>query len=183
MTLQSTLYAGETLNYRASLAAYPASAGWVLHLVLGARTGSAPITVTGTAEGDAHLVQATSSTTAGWAPGAYGWELWAINGSERYRLDSGQLVVAPSLLGASASVDTRSDTQRAYDAVTALLQGKADSGVESYRINNRELKSYPLPDLIKLQAKLRSELSAERVAAGLQPLPGTGVQRILVRTR
>lgn len=179
--MQTTLYAGETLSYRASVSGYPATDGWALTLVLGRRTGGAPITIASTPDGDAHLIQASATTTAAWAPAAYGWELWAAKGAERYRVEHGQLTVAPSLLGAAAGLDTRSDAERALDAVTALLAGKAAEGTEFLRVAGRELRSYPLLDLIRLQAKLRTEVNAERMAAGLQPLPGTGVRPILVR--
>jgi hypothetical protein len=178
----TTLIAGQTLQLLATYAAYPASEGWAVSLALAPRAGGAVITVNSTASGDSHQLTASYTVTAAWAPGAYGWEAWAVRGGDRFRVDAGQLTITAGLFGASTGGDTRSAAQQAYDAVTLLLQGKGGSGVETYQINGRMLRSYPLSDLIKLQQKLRADVNLERVAAGLPPIPGGGVQRILLRT-
>jgi hypothetical protein len=66
--------------------------------------------------------------------------------------------------------------------VKALLTGKATSGVESYRINDRELRSYSITELLKLQQSLAAEVAAETKAAGLMGANAAGGRRrILVR--
>lgn len=178
--MQSQIVAGETLNYRAVAASYPASAGWVVTLYLNPRAGGTATSVASTADGDDHLLQVAAATTAGWAPGWWAWETWAALGGERYRLEAGQLQVVAGLIGAAAGTDTRSDAEKALAAVTAMLAGKAGSGVESYRINGRELRSYPLPDLLRLQQQLRRDVQAEQTAANIAAGLG-GRQRFVVR--
>jgi hypothetical protein len=179
--MQSTLVAGETLNYRVSVADYSAADAWVLTLYLNPRSGGTNITVTGSADGSDHLLAAAASATASWVAGDYAWEVWAALGAERYRIQAGQLKVLPSLYAASAGLDTRSDAERALAAVTAMLTGRATDGVQRLTIMGRELWHYPLPDLIKLEAKLKAEVAAEQRAAGLASATGT-VRRILVRS-
>jgi len=166
--MQSPIVAGETFNYRASVALYPASAGWVLSLVLNPRAGGLNITVTGTASGDEHLLQATAATTASWAAGLYGWELWVVRDAEKYRIDAGQIRVRPSLLSAAAGTDTRSDAEIALDAVTQTINGTATAGVLSYAINGRELRRYSMEELLALQSKLANDVRAEHDQAARQ---------------
>lgn len=178
--MQSQLVAGETLNYRATVAQYPASDGWALRLVMNPRSGGAVITINSMADGDAHLVRAPADATALWAAGAYGWELWALKAGEQYRIDAGQLEVLPGLLSASGGVDTRSQAEQALAAIEATLAGKASSAVQSYQINGRHLSSYSIGELVKLRELYRREVASERRAAGLSDGRGA-VRRIAVR--
>ena len=52
-------------------------------------------------------------------------------------------------------------------------------GTLRYKINGRELETYPLADLLLLERRFKAEVDGERIAAGLQPRGG--VKRILVR--
>jgi hypothetical protein len=170
--MQTQLVAGETLNYVASVADYPASAGWTLTLYLNPRAGGTNRSVVATAQGDDHLLQATSTSTSAWAAGVYGWEIWAELGGERYRIEAGQLDVLPSLISAVAGTDTRSAAEIALDAVRQTIRGTATAGVLSYAINGRELRRYSMAELISLESKLASDVrrdqDAARRAAGLQ---------------
>lgn len=171
ITLQSTLVQGETLNFSAAVADYPATAGWVLTLYLNPRAGGTARTVTGTADGDLHLLQATSAATAAWSAGAYGWEVWAALGSERYRLDAGQLQVLPSLIGAAAGTDTRTQAEVALDAAKAALAAWTPT-TRRYRINGREMEFNSAAEIITViqhwEGEVRRERDAARLAAGLK---------------
>jgi hypothetical protein len=160
--MRSTIVAGETFNYSAAPADYLATGGWSLRLVLNPRAGGVNVTVNSTASVDEHLLQATAATTADWAAGLYGWELWALKDAEQYRLQAGQLRVLPSLLAAAAGTDTRSDAQIALDAVTATINGTATGGVLSYSIDGRELRRYSMEELIVLQNKLANDVRNEQ---------------------
>jgi hypothetical protein len=179
------IIAGETLNYVTDPAEHPSylpADGWELELKLNPRAGGSVITVAGTPEGDAFLVRATAATTAGWAPGWYGGELWFVRGGEAYRALAGQVQIVPGLRIAPAGTDTRSDAERALAAIEATLSGKAGSAVQSYQINGRSLSSYSLAELIKLRELYRREVASERRAAGLADGRGS-VRRIAVRLR
>lgn len=160
--MHTSITAGETFNYRASVALYPASQGWALRLAMNPRAGGAVITVDSAASGDHHLLQVAASTTASWVAGLYGWELWAILGTEQYRLEAGQLKVLPSLLSAAAGTDTRSGAEIALDAVTQTINGTATAGVLSYSINGRQLQRYGMDELMALQNKLANDVRNER---------------------
>lgn len=174
--MQSTLVAGETLNYRADIAEYPATSGWQLTLYLNPRAGGSAHTVASTADGGAHLLQASGTTTAAWVAGAYAYEIWAALGAERYRLEAGQLQVQPSLIGAAAGLDTRSTAQRVLDALETALRTHAESGsacVGEYTVAGRTVRYRTLLELQQAIAKARRDVRAEdaaaRVAQGLSP--------------
>lgn len=183
--MQAKLAAGTTLKFTVSLPDYPASAGWVLSYRLAPRVVGSAIDVTSTASGADHLVNVAKGTTAGWVPGTYGVLAWVDNGTDRFPVssESGEIVVTPNPATLASGVDQRSGAEIALTNVQALLQGKASTGVQSYTINGRELSSYSLPDLMRLEHKLKTDVDRERVAAGKPALyGGTRIQRILVRT-
>lgn len=168
------LIAGDSLDYRLDLAAHPASAGWAVSFRLVPEVPGDAIEFTGTADGDEHVVALAAAATTGWAPGLYRVAAWATLGAQRKTLadECGPLRIRPNPATVPTGSDLRSDPERALAAIKALLLGVATSGEESLRINGRELKLYPLPDLLRLQAKLEAEVNAEAAAAG-RPAPYT----------
>jgi hypothetical protein len=165
--MQSTIVAGDTLNYRAVLADYPASAGWTLKLRLVPRGTGTPITITATPDGDDYLVQKAAADTASWTPGEYSWHYYVEQGAERYPADRGQLTVRPDPATMSAGVDTRTAAEIALDNVRATIRGTTSTGVLSYTINGRELRRYGVEELLALETKLATDVERERSAAAL----------------
>jgi hypothetical protein len=168
----SKLIAGDSLDFTTSVADYPATAGWTLKYRLIPRFTSpvqAPITLTATTyETSSYRVEAGPSETDGWAPGVYSWASWVEKVGSRVTIEQGgELTVAPDPGAATQGTDVRSSAQQALDAVTAMLSGKASSGVAAYRIAGRELRSYELTELIKLQSSLRADVQRERRAASI----------------
>ena len=182
--MQAQLAAGTTLKITVTLADYSAADGWVLYYRLAPRASGTPIDITGAALGTNHLVSVARATTANWAPGTYTVAAWVDNGTDRYSVDSeaGEITITPNPATLVAGTDQRSLAEIGLANVQALLQGKASSGTMDYTINGRQLRSYPLPDLLRLEAKLKGDVDRERVAAGKAPVHGGGrIQRILVR--
>jgi hypothetical protein len=179
--MQSTLVAGDTLNHATRIDGYLPEEGWVLKFRLVPRfpTGTA-IGITAIADAGQWVVQAHAPITSGWLPGEYSWAAWVEKGVEKYTVETGILTVLPDPRTASVGTDTRSATERAFDAVNAMLQGRATDGVQSYTINGRQLSRYSMADLLKLRDRLRVDLARERRAAGLQDAVGT-TRRIFVR--
>lgn len=179
MALQNQIVAGETLNYRAIAADYPASAGWVVTLYLNPRAGGTATSVASSADGNDHLLQVPASTTATWAPGWWAWETWAALGTERYRLEAGQLQVVAGLIGAAAGTDTRSQAQRALDDAKAAFAAWTPT-TRRYRIAGREMEFADTGEIIKVvqywENEVRREQTAEAMAAG-RPNP----RKLLVR--
>lgn len=169
-----TIYAGATLDFLVeTLTGYPASAGWTLRLVLNPRAGGSVRTINSVADGDAHRLQATAATTATWATGEYARQAWVLNGAgEQYPVTDlfGRTQVRPGL-GAAAGTDMRTEAEQALAAIQATLRGKADSAVQSYQINGRQLSSYSLAELLMLEQRyiraVEEERTGAKIAAGL----------------
>lgn len=153
---------GGDLNFSTTLAAYPASAGWVLHfrLVLKAATGS--ITFDATADGDAHAVAVPAATTGDWAPGLYTWASWVTLGSVVHDVSSGETTLLPNPRTVPGNLDLRSESQTALDNVRATIRGTASANVLSYTINARQLQHYGISDLLKLESKLARDVQREQ---------------------
>lgn len=167
--MQSTIVQGETFNYRAELAEYPASSGWALRLILNPRAGGTVRTVNSTADGDGHLLQEVAGITEEWAAGFYAFDLWAINAGEQYRVDKGQLEVQAGLLAAAAGVDTRSQAQKALDDANTALAAWTPTQ-KRYKIAGREMEFNSPADIIAIishwTAAVKREQAAQAMAAG-----------------
>lgn len=185
--MRSVLVAGDTLRDLVSLAAYPASAGWTLSYRLTPRAAGTAITFSGSASGEQHLVLVAAGTTADWTAGEYTCSAWVSNaGGERYTVESecGQVTIRANPASLPAGTDTRSEAERAYAAVVAMISGRASDGIKSYEIAGRRLERYSLAELLRLRDQLRADVNGERAAAGLPPLADTPrSQRVLVRCR
>jgi hypothetical protein len=182
--MQRSITAGDSLKFTVSLSDYPASAGWVLSYRLIPRAAGAVITFAAGASGDDHLVALNAAATASWAAGDYTSAAFVALGADRFTIDSesSQVTIRPNLGTVSTPIDLRSQAEIALAAVRAKLGGKATDAVESYRINDRELRFYSLTELVRLEQKLASDVAREQLAAGITPdRPGNTVRRIFVR--
>lgn len=181
--MKDELIAGDTLNYTATMRDFTPDDGWGLRfrLVPRADVGSA-ITLLATAGDGVWVVQAHAPITATWLPGTYNWAAWVEKGQERYTVELGQLKVLQDPRTMVPGLDARSDTQKAYEAVTAMITGRATDGVKAYTINGRQLERYALSELMALQTRLRTQLAQERRAQGIADSYGS-VKRVLVRIR
>lgn len=161
---------GDTLAATIPLADYPASQGWVLHYRLADRAGvGAIITFDGAASGDDHVINVPASITASWTAGDYAVAAWVTSGIKRFTVgaECGQITLRPDPAQLAAGVDTRSHAALTLQAIRMRLAGKAGDGVSRYRINDREIESYSVPQLIKLENYWAAQVAAEERAAGL----------------
>lgn len=160
------LVAGESLKFPTAGGAYPASAGWTLSFVLVPRNSANPkITINATADGDDFETSVAASTTATWAADNYSWEAWVDRSGERYRPDSGQIVIKPSLLTVPAGYDGRSPAAKALDDARAAFYAWNPTQ-RRYRIGYREMEFNSTADILKKIRQLEQEVRSEDVLAG-----------------
>jgi hypothetical protein len=164
--------AGDTVTWRKSLAAYPASAGWLLHYRF--INATAKIDITAAADGDSHLVSVAKATTAAWTAGAYTYVAWVADGTDRATVGQGSITVLPDLAAVSAAgYDSRTQAKKMLDAIDAALlslsTGERLAVVEA-EVVTRRLK-YDFTGLQNLRnlyaAQVRAEENAERASLGL----------------
>jgi hypothetical protein len=121
------------------------------------RFGGASLrSVAATSTGDAWSI---SESTAAWDAGEYAWQAWATlsNSSVRVIASGAFTLDSPLAVG-----DVRTTAQRVVEMIEAMIQGNAGEGVKRYKINNRELERYSVPELLQLLSYWRQRAAVER---------------------
>ncbi|WP_199222228.1 hypothetical protein [Limnohabitans sp. MMS-10A-192] len=152
--------AGLTFDRPATLTAYPAP-DWQLEAVL---RGPAQIDLAAEAVANGHRFLVPASETAGWEPGDYWYSVRATSEGTVVEVEAGQITIKPDLAQLDAGHDGRAHVQRVLDAIEAVLEKRATIDQEKYSINNRELWRTPIPDLLILRDRYRSELRRMKAA-------------------
>ena len=133
-----------------------------------ATTRSTPTPATGTAVASDGTVafDIAGTASAAWLPGRYQWAAFSLDGSgNRAQIAEGTTIILPDPAGPTP-VDPRSPNQRMYDAIGAMLQGKALDDVAMYKINNRELTKYTIAELENWRGIYARRVREERIRAG-----------------
>ena len=152
--------AGLTFNRPATLTAHPAP-DWQLEAVL---RGAGAMEITAEADGTGHRFLVPATETAAWEPGDYWYSIRASMDGVVVEVETGQITIKPDLAGLDAGHDGRGHVQRVLDAIEAVLEKRATIDQEKYSINNRELRRTPIPDLLILRDRYRSELRRMKAA-------------------
>ena len=171
----ASVNAGDTVRWRRTLAQYPASSGWQLTYTLLNAAGR--ITIAATAQGADHLVEVAASATSLWAAGDYAWRAQVALAGQVFTVAEGRMTIRPSF--GAATLDTRTATRRALEAVEAYLADPGNLAAAKYSIAGRSLDRFPLPELWSHRDRLKVEVAREEAATGAG-LPGRG-RRIQVR--
>lgn len=167
--MQDSITLGETLNFATYVPDYVPDDGWTLKYRLVPRSTGSVVALTTTQDTEdttRHRVQATAAETAAWVAGTYSWSSWVEKAAEVYGVASGVVKLLPDPRTAT-TLDTRTDNAIALDNVRALIQGKATSGVLSYRIGERQLQTFSMAELIQLESRLATAVQAEQNCANL----------------
>lgn len=159
--------AGDSAEWRRTLAAYPAGAGWqIKYTLLGA--GGA-YSVESAADGDTHVVSLAPSDTGSWVEGVYVLTEYVTDGAARYTLASRSVRILPDLAGATSAADTRTHARKVLDAIEGWLEKQAPV-YGKYEFNGRKLETFQLTDLLALRDRYRAEVSREEMGGGARML-------------
>lgn len=152
------------------------SPDWSVNYYFRTNTDYEGATVASTAYLDGFQFSLASSVTEDFTAGDWFYQAVANkSGNEKQTIATGTFKVLPSLTftGSNpAAVDDRTQAQKDLDAIEAAIRAIYNGGVvQEYKIGNRDVKKYDLPDLIVLRDKLKSivvrEKKAEMIANGL----------------
>ena len=171
-TLPRQHTAGDSLSWRVEHSGYLPSDGWDAKAYL---LGPQVKPVEGAADGDGWIFTAAASALTDLDPGLYRVRItWTKdNGDTRDTIEAGVLQVQAD---PATTTDGRSHARRALQAIEATLEGKASSGMLDMRLNDRQVRSFSVEELLKLRDRYRAEVAAEDRAAGLG-----GANRLTVR--
>lgn len=170
--------AGDLATWKITDSDFPASDSWVLTYAL-VKSGTL-IEITASADGDDHLVEVASATTASWAAGTYQYQGYFTLSGERYLRRQGTIEVLPNFAAQSSGYDPRSHVKTVLDAIEALLEGRATKDQEGIVINGLVIGKMPIHRLIEWRDRYRGYYEAEQQAEAVAKGEGHG-GNILVR--
>lgn len=150
----SSITAGLTFDRAATLTAFPAPE-WQLSAVL---RGPSAINLSAEAAGVGHRFVESAEITSAWDAGDYWYSVRATRNDEVVEVESGEIKIKPDLASMDAGHDGRNHIQRVLESIEAVIEKRATIDQERYSINNRELWRTPIPDLLILRDRYRSEL-------------------------
>lgn len=164
------LNAGDRWKWTVSLADYSAD---LWKLVYSFR-GASSLTLTSTASGSGHLLDALPAATGALDPGSYAWQAAVesrADATERYELARGTIEILGDISRATAGdgSDFRSENQQVLDKIRANIKGTASREEKQYQIGGRSLEVRSVDELLKLEALYLARVSNEQVAAGQKP--------------
>jgi hypothetical protein len=155
------------------------TAAYVARLETG---GASDFTVTGTDGGDHYLFTITSTTSAGFTAGYYGWQLEITQNAtgNRIVLDASSFRAISDIEASQA--DFRSHAEIMVGKIESILEGKADADVSSYSIAGRSITKMSFEELTAARNMYRGEVAKEKNRELLRRGKSTG-STIKVRFR
>ncbi len=163
-TEPSQIVAGDSVQWQKTFENYPAGT-WTLSYVLVNATNK--YTITATASAEDFLVSLATTDTSSWAAGHYAWQAYLTATGQRITIEQGEIDIVTNF-SAAASYDTRSQAQITYEAIEAVIAGRATKDQQMYMIGGRRLQLTPIPDLIVLRDKYKAIWNSEKNAEGIK---------------
>lgn len=160
------LHAGLTWAWLVSAPNYLPADGWTVKFALSDGTNQIAITTSDNGDG-VHLVNVAAATTAAYTAGTYHYIAYAESGSDKGRIEEGEIRVVPDPIAAAG--DLRSDARKMLDALEATLLGKASKDQQSYTIatgnGSRSLARLSPEELLRWRDHYAALVRNERSAA------------------
>lgn len=171
-TEPTVIVAGDTASWTRQLADYLSTDSWLLSYQYRLQNGTGTLTVNASTLGTGYAATITAVASAAIPAGVWSWDAYVTKAAERYRVDSGTLLVEPNLAVLTGALDLRSPAKRAYD--NALVIWEAVSSGETVELEGRTFTSHNLADLIlyvdRCRADYQRELDQEHLAnTGMNP--------------
>ncbi|XPV77942.1 MAG: hypothetical protein ACNI27_08485 [Desulfovibrio sp.] len=94
--------------------------------------------------------------------GDYWFQLFAFKENTDQLLDEGRFKVRKNLSTHSGPFDGRTDSEKALDAIEAVLGKRATQDQKSYTINNRSLERMGISELLRLKKYYALKVRKER---------------------
>jgi hypothetical protein len=160
--IPSRLVIGESVSWKWTDSDFPASSWTLTYTLINA---SAKISIVASADGDDHLVEVTTGTSAAYTAGEYDWQAHVDDGAdERYKVAAGVIEIVADF-AANATLDARSHAKIMLDGIEAALEGRATKTQLEQSIGGVRIEHMTHKQLIEARAyyaaKYRKELIAE----------------------
>lgn len=162
------LIAGTTVEWLIRADDYPAPT-WTGELALVMDSDAQQIATTDNGNGE-HLVRLDPAVSALLQRGIYRWQVTLTDGTDRHPVQTGVLEVIADYAAINGGLDDRSDNAKLYDAITAVMLGKASSDQSSMAIGGRSLSRYTWDELSQMRGAFAHQMTdSERMARGFSP--------------
>jgi hypothetical protein len=152
--ISSTILAGDTYSV-VFTTSYSSADGYSASLKLTGPSGSPSkfnfAANANTNSATSYDIRISPSVSANLAPGLYAYAVVVASNTDSYTVETGNVTVA-ARADLSVNSDLRTHNVRVYDAICALIEGRATSDVASYTIAGRSLNKIPLRELLELKS-------------------------------
>jgi len=162
-SVPSQLTAGTTWQWKYSLSDYPASS-WTVTFYFLLSTGTTTFNAVAADDDDDHLVTVAAGTTAGYTPGNYKWQAYAVHADGRKCLVANGCSEVLQDFSISQA-DPRSPTRVIFDALEAAILGSATRNVLQTEINGKKIQRMSLSELRENYIYFGNLVGAECVQA------------------
>ena len=165
-TEPTELRAGENWNWDRRLSDYLPSSGWALSYAL---RGPTDLDITAQANGDVHEVRVSPLESDGVIAGTYTLAGFVEKGdpvTDRVVVFEDTILVAANPL---LAVNAKSHAETVYEAITAVMEGRATTDQERFSINGREIHRIPVLELLRLKNLYADQIRLERNPGRLSP--------------
>lgn len=158
------------------------SSGYALSFTIAGAT--APLTVAAGAQGTGWKAALTAAQTGALSAGKYWWQAQLIgtgaNTGTVITVARGELTVIASLANAAAGFSGLSAAEQSlasWQAALAALAGTTGPAVESYKINDREMRYRNIPEILAAIAYWQTKVTDERTASSISQNQGNPRKR------
>jgi len=115
-------------------------------------------------------VEIDDTASAAFQTGFYRYQVNVTDGTNRFSIGGGVIEACPDYAAVSGGLDDRSSNARIYDAITAVMEGKATQDQSSLAIGGRSLSRYSWEELIAARGHYAHQMTdQERLARGFMP--------------
>lgn len=160
---------GSTVQWRVRSTDYPPDGSRTAEIAFVTSSDSRQVAASDYGDGT-WLVSITPAESGAFEPELYRYQFNVTEGSDRFSIASGIIEACANYAAISGGLDDRSSNAKIYDAITAVMEGKATQDQSSLAIGGRSLSRYSWEELISARghhAHLMND--AERMARGLMP--------------
>lgn len=153
---------------------------WTLKYYL--RGPSAPVQLTGVANGSGWAISIAAADSGNMQPGKWWWTACISNGTDRYTVGEGSFVVTPDFTAATGTYDGRTVAEKALaDAEAALANFKNSKGlIKQYSIGSRSMEFSDSSQILEVISYWKRQVRDEKAAASIANGQGNP-NRLLVR--